>query len=457
MLEDHNNQEWNRNRAKFIVDHFGYQFFYGKRILDLGSGHGEIAEVFARLGADITCVDAREDNLNVIAKKYPHIITKRVDLDNDFPFVFDQYDVVLSLGVLCHLKNYDKHIKDICSIAEHIVLETEVFDSDDPGIRVPIYEEKILNDLSFHGIGSIVSASNIQNMISQLGATFQRKDSNKINSGIYTYDWNETNGGRRVGNRRIWFIKSDKFIQLKLDNQKRVELAEIEIANRPIPIPRPAMAPDHPNLIHKKLPPPISPRNLPHIQASSYPYKVRLFYNYYEDKNPTRKSEIDFCLSKNIDNPLFDTIIIESPNNPTFNFMFEKINRLSKDDDINIICNTDIFFDDTIRLIRAIKSKEVFALSRYNYVNDRTIIFSDEDNQDAWIFRGKIGNINCDFQMGKPGCDGRLAYELQKTGYIITNPSKSIRCFHVHNSGIRSYTEVDRIQGEYLCIKPTHL
>ena len=456
MLEDHNNIEWNRKRAKAIVDHFGYKFFFGKRILDLGAGHGDIAEVFARLGAEINCVDARQENLDFIAKNYPHMRTQKVDLDNDFPFAFDQYDIILSLGLLCHLKNYDKHIKDICGVAEHIVLETEVFDSDETDVRVPIYEEKLINDLSFHGVGSIVSASNIQNKISELGATFQRKDKDVINSGIYTYDWKETNGGRRIGNRRIWFIKSDKFIQLKLENQTRVELAEREAAWRPTPQ-EPAMAKDHPNYVPRTLPP-LPPRNIPYIQSSNYSPKIRLFYNYYEDKNATRKKETDLCLNKNINNLYYDTIIVESENNPTFNFMFEKINKLVGDDDISIICNSDIFFDETILLASNIGAKEVYALSRWDWnENGSSKLFDRSDSQDVWIVRGKVENVFGDFTLGAKGCDNRISYEFNQAGYKITNPSKSIKSYHVHNSVVRNYSDIDIVPPPYLKVEPITL
>lgn len=223
------NPELARQKIKAIIDHYGHGFFAKKKIIDLGSGNGEISSAFARLGAEVLCVDARQDSLNFINNKYPFLKTMKVDLDNEWPFD-SYYDMVLSLDLLCHLKNYEKHIKNICGISENIILETEVLDSDNPDIRMPIYEEKSIADLSFHGEGSIVSANSIQNKLSDLGATFKRIDNAKLNAGSYKYNWQETNSEKRLfGNRRFWFIRRDRFFAKKIENQQQARNIENRI------------------------------------------------------------------------------------------------------------------------------------------------------------------------------------------------------------------------------------
>ena len=37
----------------------GFDFFKGKKILELGAGHGDIGAFFAELGADVLCLDGR--------------------------------------------------------------------------------------------------------------------------------------------------------------------------------------------------------------------------------------------------------------------------------------------------------------------------------------------------------------------------------------------------------------
>jgi hypothetical protein len=133
--------------------------------------------------------------------------------------------------------------------------------------------------------------------------------------------------------------------------------------------------------------------------------------------------------------------------------MFEKVNKLTEPNDINIVCNADIFFDDTIALVSRMQDKEAYALGRWDWTTIKISNLVDNNSiQNAWIIKGKVENVMGNFSMGKPGSDGRIAYELQKAGYKVSNPSKSIKAYHVHNSNIRHYTENDRIQGEYLSV-----
>lgn len=185
---------------------------------------------------------------------------------------------------------------------------------------------------------------------------------------------------------------------------------------------------------------------------------IRLFYNYYEDKHPLRKREIDECLKKNQANPLITTIVLASPGKPTYDYFFEQINKVTGPDDINIICNSDIFFDETIELANRIKHKQLFALSRWDYLHPWRITFFDRaDSQDTWIVRGKIENVFGNFTLGTRGCDNRIAHEFHTAGYEVLNPSKTIKTYHLHNSGIRNYTMQDVVPPPYLTIKPTTL
>jgi len=185
---------------------------------------------------------------------------------------------------------------------------------------------------------------------------------------------------------------------------------------------------------------------------------IRLFYNYYEDKNPNRKREIDFCLQKNLANKLITTVIIETPSKPSYNFFFEQINKITAPDDINIICNSDIFFDETIEHALKIKEKEMYALLRWEWHNPQYITFHERpDSQDTWIVKGKVENVKGDFTLGIRGCDNRIAYEFQAAGYTVINPAKSIKSYHVHNSMIRNYTMADVVPPPYHTLMPTAL
>lgn len=185
---------------------------------------------------------------------------------------------------------------------------------------------------------------------------------------------------------------------------------------------------------------------------------IRLLYNYYEDKNHIRKKEIDFCLQKNLANPHINTIIVESPHKPKYKYLFDKINQLTGPDDINIICNSDIFFDETISLTTKMSYNDAWALCRWEWYHDDNIkFFTRPDSQDTWIFKGKIKDMISDFTLGLRGCDNRIAHEIQQAGYNISNPSLSVKTYHVHNSGIRNYSNTDVVPPPYLTLSPSSL
>lgn len=200
---------------------------------------------------------------------------------------------------------------------------------------------------------------------------------------------------------------------------------------------------------------------------------IRLFTNYYTDKNKQRQAELEFCLESNISNPLISEVILiteeEAPKKtkikavnigcrPTYSDFFRLINEITQEGDINIISNSDIYFNDSIKYVTNLINKECFALTRWDLHMTKQMTFFDRtDSQDVWIFRGAIPFIEGNFCLGKPGCDNRIAFEIQRTGYRLRNPSLSIQAIHVHNSGIRNFdweSPKDKVPGPYQMISP---
>ena len=176
---------------------------------------------------------------------------------------------------------------------------------------------------------------------------------------------------------------------------------------------------------------------------------IRLFINKYTDKNPARNKELEKCFAFNQD--LFgpENVITFNSRLP-FSDFFAMINLVAQKDDISIIANSDIYFD-TLYGIGNLKENEVYALSRW----DRNLLYDREDSQDAWVFRGRIKPVpDCDFGLGIPGCDNAIAERLQRAGYTVLNPSKSIKAIHLHSSNIRNYDSRTTVPKPYLLIKP---
>lgn len=207
---------------------------------------------------------------------------------------------------------------------------------------------------------------------------------------------------------------------------------------------------------------------------------MKLIVNYYKDSNPVRQAELDECLQLNINNSNIDKIylLVDDENflsysnlrkiipirvykRPTFTELFEVANMLGG---IKIIANADIYFDETLEKAKQIKEDEVYALSRWDRINSVTKLYSHRDSQDAWIFNDKI-NIKVNYGLGQPGCDNAIAYEFNKAGFNITNPSISIKAIHLHQSNIKSYCDelgnlkpgIMRVIEPYLRVTPIEL
>lgn len=182
---------------------------------------------------------------------------------------------------------------------------------------------------------------------------------------------------------------------------------------------------------------------------------INLYINFYHSTDKVRNQEFITCFSKNINNKNLNVIAVESESRLKFSDFFLVIDKVSSNDDINIIANLDIYFDESILLTLDMKKEEVYALSRWNIVRDKVKHFIRKDSQDAWIFRGVPNNVFGDFCMGIPGCDNRLAYEFNKAGYRVANPSYDIKAFHIH-SGKRNYGK-QKIPSPYMTVDPSHL
>lgn len=208
---------------------------------------------------------------------------------------------------------------------------------------------------------------------------------------------------------------------------------------------------------------------------------VYLFTNFYNSDNLARQEEINECLSRNIENPMIDRIYIVAesaginfydldnfkkvekiiyPKRPTFSYLFQLANTMIVQNDITIIANSDIYFEESaISLIsNYLQPRNCFALSRWDLGPDGIPkLFERADSQDSWIFRGPVSFIkNCDFFLGRPGCDNAISERIEAAGYTIQNPSFDIRSIHLHNSGVRSYDPSDNSQFVEQPYKPVY-
>lgn len=190
---------------------------------------------------------------------------------------------------------------------------------------------------------------------------------------------------------------------------------------------------------------------------------LHLLIDYYKFSglNPDRQVELDTCFTDNVNNKNFYKVHvfsdIELPsttervihNKPgkrlTYKDYFNYASTNIPEDDIVILANSDIYFDDTISKAKLICSKFdniVLALTRwcpYNghkIENNKVIPYHGaKSSQDTWIWKNKLQgyqNQNIDFPLGKFGCDNSIAHAFLNMGYFVSNPSLEIITYHLH-------------------------
>jgi hypothetical protein len=194
---------------------------------------------------------------------------------------------------------------------------------------------------------------------------------------------------------------------------------------------------------------------------------VILLTGLYEDPDPNRRNELFECLKRNIENTCLEEIHlfaedsvhfdrIQSPKihviahgrRVTYHDLFSYANNRLPGRRV-IIANADIFFDDSLtRLTPYDLSGRLLCLSRWDVQTDgSSSFFRQPASQDAWIFDTPIREFTCDFHLGVPGCDNRLAWEAERAGLALSNPARSLRANHLHLSGVRRYSQHQRLAG----------
>ena len=218
---------------------------------------------------------------------------------------------------------------------------------------------------------------------------------------------------------------------------------------------------------------------------------IYLIYQFFVSPNPTRHAEIQHCLRKNVANPHIHHIILLNERIYTedeLGIVSPKIiqhtigTRMLYSDVYRhcrgkyagywVVINSDIFFDDTLAILRKTDmhiTRKMWALMRWNlpdaYVPDvnetlPTVLDTPSgDTQDCWIFHSNhVVDTRAlplmDFGFGVPGCDNKMVYIAHVIGFDVVNAPNTIRSYHYHTSNHRNYTNANRIPPPYAIVYP---
>lgn len=200
----HPQKQWNDNRLKKLYEILGEEWFVGKRILEVASGHGDNGAALVDKGASVLFTDAREIFVNFL--KEEGLEAKVLDLDGAW-LLDEKFDLIIHWGLLYHLDKWKESLVAALDHSPLICLETIVDVSEDSTFELKRKEDGY--DQAFSGTGTIMSVQHLESFLASLGATFVRYDDLSLNaSGCADYTW--LPGDPKVDvnwRRRFWMVR----------------------------------------------------------------------------------------------------------------------------------------------------------------------------------------------------------------------------------------------------------
>jgi SAM-dependent methyltransferase len=105
----------------------------GRSVLDVGCGVGRLSTFFEERGCDVTCIDGRQENIELLRRNYPTRRAVVVDVEGDELLEYGPCDVVFCYGLLYHLADPFAFVLRAAQICrELMIIETCTTDAEDP-------------------------------------------------------------------------------------------------------------------------------------------------------------------------------------------------------------------------------------------------------------------------------------------------------------------------------------
>lgn len=186
---------------------------------------------------------------------------------------------------------------------------------------------------------------------------------------------------------------------------------------------------------------------------------------FFSAGSPERQRELDECLARNVEHPLFSRIVlliddgtlppVDSPKivsrnlsrRPRYDDWLDEVENSSHGSPV-VLANSDIYFDETLALVhQALDMPDAFiALTRWEREGDEVYGHPNPHwSQDVWAIRSGNGldqlRNRLNFELGVPRCDNKVAYVFAAYGWSVRNPCNFIKSYHLHETQARSYSK----------------
>ena len=125
----------------------------GLSVLEVGAGIGDHTQFFLDRGCQVVSTEARQENLDVLRRRYPRLRTLQLNLDQPTASFDEQFDIVYCYGMLYHLSNPAAALEFMSRRARRmLLLETRVSFGNNELVN-PCEEDARIPSHSFMGRG----------------------------------------------------------------------------------------------------------------------------------------------------------------------------------------------------------------------------------------------------------------------------------------------------------------
>lgn len=185
-----------------------------------------------------------------------------------------------------------------------------------------------------------------------------------------------------------------------------------------------------------------------------------LIHEHYTSSDAARAAELDRVRALNAAAGVFEEIVpVAEGGRCSFAELFALAARRFGGR-VCAIANADIAFDESLHaaadLVRRTPRPLLVALTRWDDPSGPSMegrvdpgrwrFYSQ--SQDTWLFvAGALPAFEAGFTLGIPACENRLAYEAHRAGIAVADPALSVRTWHHHASGTRSWKLADAYRG----------
>lgn len=238
--------------------------------------------------------------------------------------------------------------------------------------------------------------------------------------------------------------------------------------------------------------------------TTSHPDNIYLIQQFFINGDAKRRKEMNHCLKENIklvksgvltefillnekiysskemDLSEHDFKLIRQVNvkkRLKYKMVLDFVEKEKKSGKLNgyvVLSNSDIFLDKSVKNLHKSclsLTPSWYCLLRFEFRGEKRLgrckLFGPrQDSQDTWCFHTnfieKYNSINTtvqdvkmnfDYELGRPGCDNRITFELAYHGVKIYNEPWKIKTYHAHSEKKRNYN-MEMIRQPYLFLMP---